>query len=283
MDEKGLGKRLQAARQAAGLTQQQLCHQANLSYSTLAKIERGAIKAPSIFTIQQISIALGVSLSDLVGGSSSVGVTPKKRSKSGIRFIYFDVNGCLVRFYHHAFTRLAEETGKPADLIETAFWHFNDAVCSGKMTVKEFDKAVAKQIGIAALDWQTYYLESIDPIIEMHELVRWAAGQYHIGLLTNIMPGFVTAMRRRGLIPDVAYSSVVDSSEVGFIKPDREIYEIAQNRAGVLGEEILLIDDSRTNIMAAEHLGWHVLWFDDYSPKDSVKRARTALELAGND
>jgi transcriptional regulator with XRE-family HTH domain len=47
MDEVGLGKTLQAARQKAGLTQQELCNQAELSYSTLAKIERGAIKSPS--------------------------------------------------------------------------------------------------------------------------------------------------------------------------------------------------------------------------------------------
>jgi transcriptional regulator with XRE-family HTH domain len=46
LDEKGLGKRLQAARQKAGLTQQTLCQKAGLSYSTLAKIERGAIKSP---------------------------------------------------------------------------------------------------------------------------------------------------------------------------------------------------------------------------------------------
>jgi transcriptional regulator with XRE-family HTH domain len=61
MDEKGLGKQLQSARQKAGLTQQQLCHKANLSFSTLTKIERGAIKSPSIFTIQSIASALGIS------------------------------------------------------------------------------------------------------------------------------------------------------------------------------------------------------------------------------
>ena len=61
-DEERLGKRLQTARQAAGMTQQVLCQRANLSYSTLTKIERGAIKSPSIFTIQSIANVLGVSL-----------------------------------------------------------------------------------------------------------------------------------------------------------------------------------------------------------------------------
>src|SRR3954451_23874589 len=104
MDEKGLGKRLQAARQAAGLTQQQLCHEANLSFSTLTKIERGAIKAPSIFTIQAIATALGVSLDKLIGHTTdNAGERQLGTTRSGARFIYFDVNGCLIHFYQRAF------------------------------------------------------------------------------------------------------------------------------------------------------------------------------------
>src|SRR4051812_26150479 len=99
MDEKGLGQRLQTARKAAGMTQQELCHQADLSYSTLAKIERGAIKSPSIFTIQNIAAALGLGLDDLLGvpaphGRAAAAATKGKMvSQSGIRFVYFDING----------------------------------------------------------------------------------------------------------------------------------------------------------------------------------------------
>lgn len=279
MDEVGLGKRLQKARQTAGLTQQELCHKTGLSYSTLAKIERGAIKSPSIFTIMQIASAVSLSLDELVGASSSPKNT-KKQSKSGISFIYFDVNGCLLRFFHSAFTRLAEKSGASADMIETTFWHYNDALCSGKMTLADFNKILGRQLDIPGLDWKDYYLSAVDPIKEMHQLVGWAAEHYHVGLLTNIMPGFVSSLKKEKLIPNVKYSAIIDSSEVGYIKPDREIYEVAQSKAGVPASEILLIDDSRTNIMAAERLGWHVLWFDDFRPKDSVERVKTALELA---
>ncbi len=276
-----MGSRLQAARQAAGLTQQQLCQKAGLSYSTLAKIERGAIKAPSIFTIGQIAAVLGTTLDNLAGTPALP--TPqveKKRSKSGISFVFFDVNGCLVRFFHRAFTRLAEETGTPADIIETTFWHFNDAVCRGEMSLNDFNQTLAQQLHQDNLDWQNYYLEAIDPIPEMHELVRWAAGMYDIGLLTNIMPGFLDAMKERGLIPDVQYAAIIDSSSVGAIKPDPQIYEAAMTVAKRPPAEILLVDDSRANVMAAERLGWHVLWFDDYRPDESVARVRTALEIA---
>src|SRR4030081_2553913 len=99
MDEAALGNRLQLARKRAGLTQQELCQRAGLSYSTLAKIERGAIKSPSIFTIQNIAAALGTTLNELMGVSHARTVRQRQRSKSGLTFIYFDINGCLVRFY----------------------------------------------------------------------------------------------------------------------------------------------------------------------------------------
>ena len=114
MNERGLGKQLQSARQAAGLTQQALCQKANLSFSTLTKIERGAIKSPSIFTIQAIAGALDLGLDALLGTSAlhrSVATPARnlKTTKSGVRFVYFDVNGCLIRFYQRAFGQIAEK------------------------------------------------------------------------------------------------------------------------------------------------------------------------------
>jgi FMN phosphatase YigB (HAD superfamily)/DNA-binding XRE family transcriptional regulator len=279
--EKVLGKRLQEARQNAGFTQQTLCHRANLSYSTLAKIERGAIKAPSIFTIQAIAIALDTSLDNLIGSVTSPAL-PRSRSryktKSGVSFIYFDVNGCLVRFYQQAFSHIARDYGVPADVVETAFWHYNDDVCRGTMSLDDFNSELAKRLGIDSISWQEYYLASAEPVKEMHELVSWAHKYYGVGLLTNTMPGLISTMLRNGQLPNIAYDALVDSSEVGSIKPEQQIFDIAIDRAETTPDQILLIDDTRSNLNAADKVGWHVLWFDYAHPKDSVARIREALE-----
>lgn len=275
-----LGKQLQAARKKAGLTQQELCHQAKLSYSTLAKIERGAIKAPSVFTIQSIAHALGVTLSELLGDTVTKKSQTKRRSKSGVGFVYFDINGCLVRFFHRAFAQLADVSGAPADMVETTFWHYNDAVCRGELSMDDFNHLFAEQLHMESLDWSEFYLDAIDPIDEMRDLVEWAAQHYKVGLLSNIMPGLIDDMFERKILPDVAYSSIIDSSKVGAIKPEPRIYEVAQEWAACEPTEILLIDDSRANLMAAERMGWHVLWFDDYRPEESVRHIRDALEPA---
>lgn len=279
VDEKTLGKQLQRARQAAGLTQQAMCQKANLSYSTLAKIERGAIKAPSIFTIKQIADVLDKSLDELVGMSLG-GKTGKKTSKSGVSFVYFDINGCLVRFFHRAFTAMAQDTSISPDVIESVFWQYNDQVCSGEMDIPTFNQVLAKDLGIESIDWQSYYLQSVEPIAEMHELVRWAADNYRIGLMSNIGSGFIEDMMQHGLIPDVRFDAIVDSSKVGFIKPDPQIYDIAEAMAGVAADQILLIDDTRGNLSPARSAGWHVMWFNDYDSIESTERIRTALEPA---
>jgi putative hydrolase of the HAD superfamily len=281
LNEKSLGQRLQQARRAAGLTQQQLCQKANLSYSTLAKIERGAIKAPSIFTIQSIAGAVGTGLDDLIGVKSpALPPKPKHKTKSGVSFIYFDVNGSLVHFYQRAFTEIARDTGVAADFVEMAFWHYNDEACRGALSMDDFNTALAKRLGLGYFDWRKYYLDAVEPIKPMQKLLFWAAERYQIGLISNIMPGFIAAMHRRGLLPDAAYDAVVDSSEVHAIKPEAKIYEIAAKRAGCAPEEILLIDDSRANLMAAEKLGWHVLWFDDSRAPESTASVRKAIQPA---
>ena len=275
-----MGRHLQAARQAAGLTQQELCQKADISYSTLAKIERGAIKSPSVFTVQRLTDALGLSLDGMMGSNNQAGNSKKGCSTTGVSFVYFDINGCLVRFFHRAFTEIAKDTHAPADAVESTFWHYNDAICRGEITLSEFNVLLAEQLGVESIDWQKYYMDTVDPIQEMQAVVAWAAQNYRVGLLSNIMPGFIDEMMKNGLLPALDYDVIIDSSAVGAIKPERQIYEIAQERANVPGEEILLVDDSRTNLMAAEKMGWHVTWFDDYRPEESSERVKDVLKLA---
>lgn len=280
MNEKSLGLRIGEARRAAGFTQQQLCQKSGLSYSTLAKIERGAIKSPSVFTIQQVASALGTSLDALAGHETAAGSkSPKKRSKSGIEFVYFDVNGCLVRFYHRAFVAISRDTGISPDVVETTYWHYNDAVCRGDLPLEEYNRILAERFKVKSFDWNSYYLEAVEPIKETREVLEWVSEHYKVGLLTNIMPKLVDGLKQKGYVPEVDYSAIIDSSEARAIKPEPRIYEIAAEKAAADPGSILLIDDSRANLMAAEQQNWRVLWFDDYRPSESVQRIKAALEF----
>jgi len=276
VNSKQLGRAIRQARRQAGLTQDGLSDKAGLAYSTLAKIEQGAIKAPSFFTVYSLADALGISIEQLL--SRAAGKTPPpgdKRQK--IKFVYSDLNGVLVRFYHRAFADIAGETGSNIDVVETLFWHYNNAVNKGEMSLDEFNRKLAARLGAKKIDWKERYMEAVRPVRQMHNFLREIHKRVKIGLLTNTMPGFVAELRRRGKLPDLRFDAVVDSSEVGMVKPEPGIYAAAEKMSGFRGDAILLIDDSRTNLIAAEKFGWQVVWFDDYEPGESVRRLREAL------
>ncbi|MCA9327084.1 HAD-IA family hydrolase [Candidatus Saccharibacteria bacterium] len=279
MDEKRLGAVVQRARRAAGFTQQTLCQKSGLSYSTLAKIERGAIKAPSVFTIQQIASTLGVGMDDLLANvpSHKQSSAHKKVSQGGVKFVYFDMNGCLVRGVSRAFVKLAEDSGASSDTVETLFWQYNDAVCRGEKSVDELNTALAEHLGIM-VDWYKYYLDAQEAMPGMAELVQWVADNYRVGILTNTMPKLVRTMLESGMLPDVPYDVIIDSSEVHAIKPEEKMYEMAAELAGVEPHELLLIDDDRPNLVAASRLGWRTMKFQADHPEEAVVAISTALQ-----
>lgn len=283
MDEKTLGKKLQLARKRAGLTQQELCQKAGLSYSTLAKIERGAIRSPSVFTVAHIAAVTGTPLEELIGAEQGLEspalAQSKKRSKTGVRHVFFDVNGTLVRYYQRGFTDAAEDLHVPADIVEHLFWNHNDSLNSGRISLEDFNRQISQELGADGFDWHKYYMENVEAMPGMDELVRWAAENYEVGILSNNAPGFIDELKQKGLLPDVEYKMVVDSCKVGAAKPDAKIYEIAQELTAMEPSEILLVDDTRPFLTAADRAGWQIQWFDEENPEESITRIKQHLEF----
>lgn len=274
MDTRQLGQSIKFIRDSLGFTQDALSDKAGLAYSTLAKIEQGAIKNPSVFTVAAIANALGVTIETLLG--TTITIAPPK-GETSVKFVYLDLNGVMVRFYHHAFVSLSEEVNVPFDKVETTFWHYNDAANRGEITLDAFNGLMAKHLGVKHVDWQRYYMSTVQPIKETWPLLESLHKKYRIGLLTNTMPGFIREMQKRRLLPDFNFDCVIDSSVVGLVKPNDAMYTLAEKTAGCKGPEIFFIDDSRANLTAAEKFGWHVMWFDDYDPAESVQKIEQSL------
>ncbi len=76
MDIKAVGKRVKAAREKAGLTQEELAEKVNLSISHISCIERG-IKPPKLDTFVSIANAIGVSSDILLQDVLTPVETPK--------------------------------------------------------------------------------------------------------------------------------------------------------------------------------------------------------------
>ncbi len=85
--------------------------------------------------------------------------------------------------------------------------------------------------------------------------------KYTIGILSNVSRDMLhrTLQERLSL-----FDLLVTSFETGFIKPEKEIFNLAIEKAGVVPQEILFIDDLDTNIRSAKNLNIMTLLYTDF-------------------
>ncbi|GAA3505063.1 hypothetical protein GCM10019016_121760 [Streptomyces prasinosporus] len=101
-------------------------------------------------------------------------------------------------------------------------------------------------------------------------------GGLFVGMLSNMPPAWDRQWRRM-VQPDGLFDALVLSFEVGSRKPERRIFEIAAEAAGVPAESCVLIDDSAANCAGAEAAGWQAVHFTD--AERAAARLRPLLAL----
>lgn len=105
---------------------------------------------------------------------------------------------------------------------------------------------------------------------ELHD-----AGMF-VGMMSNMPPAWDRQWRRM-IDPEGLFDALVLSFEVGTRKPERRIFEIAAEAAGVPAESCVLIDDTAANCAGAEAAGWQAVHFTD--AEEAAARLRPLLAL----
>ncbi|MHA5054083.1 HAD family hydrolase [Streptomyces sp. SD15] len=103
-------------------------------------------------------------------------------------------------------------------------------------------------------------------------LLRGARTRVPLVLVTNTSVQLEADLEVLGLT-DLA-DHVVSSARVGIAKPDRRIYDIAVDRAGVPAERCLFVDDTLENVDAATALGMRTV---HYREPGDLRRALNGL------
>lgn len=194
-----------------------------------------------------------------------------------ISFVYFDVGGVIELDFSktNKWRDLKKELGIPPKRdqeFENLWKEWESEMCVGRDTqsvlaeVKEkFNSAVPSNYSLL-IDGYINRFEinkSIWPIIDN---IRQ---KYRCGLLTNMYPQMFIELEKRGLIPSVPWEVVIDSSVVHLEKPDPRIFHLAQEKAGVKGEEIFFIDNTQGHLDVAQTLGWQTFLYDPSHPDSS--------------
>ena len=86
--------------------------------------------------------------------------------------------------------------------------------------------------------------------------------KYTIGLLTNITTTIIYRIMSQQL---ALFDITLISSELGVVKPDPRIFQIAIEKAGVDPTEILFVADREENVLAAQALGINGIVYTDFT------------------
>lgn len=82
--DNSIGLKIKSERLAAGLTQEGLAQKADIPYTTIIKVESGAIKNPSIKVISNVARALFVNVEDITDANQSITTYEEKDSVANV-------------------------------------------------------------------------------------------------------------------------------------------------------------------------------------------------------
>jgi epoxide hydrolase-like predicted phosphatase len=132
----------------------------------------------------------------------------------------------------------------------------------GKITEAELWAYVEKEHGQPILAaqrdiWNKW--PDMRPLPEMVELVRrLKAKGYRVGLLSAVIPNTMAEIRSHGGYD--AFDFTILSCEVGYSKPDPEIYELAMRKLpGMQPDEVVFLDDQERFLVPAREMGMQTI------------------------
>lgn len=91
-----------------------------------------------------------------------------------------------------------------------------------------------------------------------------AAG-YSVYILSNYSKRTYTLTRENGLDFLPLADGAVFSFEVGYVKPEKEIYHVIMDKYGLEPEECVFVDDNLPNLVYPKEIGWGTVAFHDFA------------------
>lgn len=200
------------------------------------------------------------------------------RTMNNIKFIYFDIGDTLVAESNSKLVMRALNIRE--EIFRKAFSAARKDMQEGILTPLDFLKSLNKELDMSfkeAVNKWNKALESLLIIEPMHELASDLRKKYKIGLITNIFKGHFELWYNKGKIPHMSYDAIVKSCDEGVAKPEKEIFEIANQKAQVSPKEIFFIDNEKEYVDAAISYGWKGFVFDPKNPVESANKLRSIL------
>ena len=196
-----------------------------------------------------------------------------------IRAVFFDFGGVIVRTEYQAPRQhLAERLGMEYEDVDKIVFESPSSVRAsiGEISDKEHWAEVTRRLRRPASEMEAIREEFFAGDVVDREIVdflRSLRPHYHVGLISNAWPDLRDYITR--LKFEDAFDHMVISGEIGVMKPEARIYQIALEQAGVSPNEAVFVDDFIENIEGCEVLGMRGIHFRN--PKQAIGELKQLL------
>jgi putative hydrolase of the HAD superfamily len=198
---------------------------------------------------------------------------------SVIKGVIFDYGGTLTRdgSFKPVYERLAEKLGKDVEYVRTLMKHGVGKFLRGQISEDEFWKILEAEHGspIGAEDrnvWVSWAELEPDPL--MVDLVaRLRSDGYKLAVLSNATQPSAEIIRNHGGYE--GFDEVVLSCEIGYAKPEIEMYKQVLDMLGLEAQECLFVDDQQRILDPAIELGMQTVLATE--PAGTVEAVEAAL------
>jgi epoxide hydrolase-like predicted phosphatase len=184
-----------------------------------------------------------------------------------VKAVFFDLGGVIVRTEFQApRQQLAERLGMEYDDLDKLVFNSDSGLkaAMGEITSADHWAALMKRLKRPAAELSTIRDEFFaGDIVDrtLVEYIRSLRGKYKTGLISNAWSDLRDFVVREKF--DDAFDKMIISAEVGAMKPEPRIFQIALEQFGVKPKEAIFVDDFYINIEGSEKVGIKGIHFKD--------------------
>src|SRR5262245_61444420 len=210
--------------------------------------------------------------------------------------VLWDFGGVILTSPFEAFRRYERETGLPEDFIRSLNARNPDVNAWAKMERSEVSlegfvqlfEAEAVAQGYKLDGWRVLQSLSGDIRPQMVEALRRCKAAFRIACITNNMksgegPSMARSPEKAAAVAEIMtlFEHVVESSKLGFRKPDPRIYRHTCELLGVPPERCVYLDDLGINLKPAKALGMRTIKVGDPDVAIAELEAIVGIPLRG--
>lgn len=187
-----------------------------------------------------------------------------------LRYVLFDLGGVVCHFLPaRRLAALAAATRLQPEDIQQCLWDssFSAACDAGTYTASDMHAQICQRLGISFTRQEASRLWALafEPNAEVLAIAAEVHQHVPTGLLTNNPPLLREALPQ--FLPEIErhFNPIIFSYQYGACKPNPTLYHAVVQTLVVSASQLLLIDDTLSNVQGAQAAGWQAIHFTNSS------------------